>query len=68
MGRTISLLGMVIFTFGVVALSSLTRPPRYVRLPASPRDENQGVRPRLAPQLARRVLPAYAYDAPFSLN
>jgi hypothetical protein len=63
MGRTFSLLGMVMFTVGVVALSSLARRAPQPRLP-SPSTEESGT---LAPP-PRRAIPVFAFEAPFSLN
>jgi len=63
MGRTFSLLGMVVFTVGVVALSSLARRTQPQPLPG-PRAE--GLSPPASPP--RRVIPVFAFDAPFSLN
>src|SRR5262249_40513003 len=61
MGRTISLLGVVVFAFGVVALSSLAR--RAQAAPAeTPRDEP----PRIPESPPRRAV--FAFDAPFSVN
>ncbi len=63
MGRTLSLLGMVFFTVGVVALSSLARQTRYT----PPPDSGDGWQTRLS-QPPPRAIPVFAYDAPFSLN
>ena len=63
MGRTISLVGMVVFTVGVIALSSLARRTSYT--PALVQPER---RPLVPEPLRRRVIPAFAYDSPFSLN
>jgi hypothetical protein len=63
MGRTLSLLGMVFFTVGVVALSSLARRAPYT----PPLATGDGWGNRLS-QPPRRAIPVFAYDAPFSLN
>jgi hypothetical protein len=63
MGRTFSLLGMVVFTVGVVALSSLARRTQSPPLSGLPDKVSRGPNPP-----PRRVIPAFAFDAPFSLN
>jgi hypothetical protein len=63
MGRSFSLLGVVMFTVGVVALSSLARRTQYPLLPPLP--DEHAKRPDSPP---RRVIPMFAYDSPFSLN
>jgi hypothetical protein len=63
MGRTFSLLGMVVFTVGVIALSSLAR-----RTQTAPPSSPDNPEPRKFSPPARPGLPAFAYDAPFSLN
>ena len=64
MGRTFSLLGLVVFTFGVVALSSLSRRTPSASPSALPYDRE----PRTEPQMSPRARPLFAYDVPFSLN
>jgi hypothetical protein len=63
MARTFSLLGMVVFTVGVIALSSLAR-----RTHTAPLSSLDNPEPRKFSPPARRMLPAFAYEAPFSLN
>jgi hypothetical protein len=63
MGRTFSLVGVVMFTVGVIALSSLARrtmPQQAEGLPERA--------PRVPDILGRRVIPVFAFDSPFSLN
>jgi hypothetical protein len=62
MGRTLSLVGVVMFTVGVFALSSLARrsTPQLARVP----DKS----PLLPERFERRVIPVFAFDSPFSLN
>lgn len=63
MGRTFSLLGLTVFTVGVVVLSSLAR---GARKPAFVTLSDKKTKRLNAPP--RRVIPVFAYDAPFSLN
>ena len=67
MGRTLSLLGVVMFTVGVVALSSLARRNQGFAL-AAPRRQTPPQPPRATEICGRQFIPAFAYDAPFSLN
>jgi hypothetical protein len=64
MGRTFSLLGLVVFTVGVVALSSLAR--RTPSAPPSAFPDDAESREGNPP--ARRAPSVFAYDTPFSLN
>jgi hypothetical protein len=62
MGRCLSLLGMMVFTVGVVALSSLARgAAQPAALPQNDTPKTCGC-PRPA------VMPALSFHAPFSLN
>jgi hypothetical protein len=64
MGRCLSLIGMMVFTLGVVAVASAVKQPARPALP--PENDNPpapaGNHPRF------RTLPALAYPARFSLN
>jgi hypothetical protein len=64
MGRYLSLLGMVVFTLGVVALASITRSPS--RQPASPPSSGPDLTP--AGGICAGSLSARLYRAAFSLN
>ena len=64
MGRTFSLLGLVVFTVGVVALSSLARRTK-IDSPQHDSMDNPAIDPTPAP---RRAIPVFAFNAPFSLN
>ena len=64
MGRTLSLVGVVVFAVGVVALSSLARQTRQISAAKLPRDHAPTPGPRLRP----RLIPAFAFDNPFSVN
>jgi hypothetical protein len=61
MGRTISLLGVVVFAFGVVALSSLARRAQAAPVENLP-DETRWI-PESSPRRA-----VFAFDTPYSLN
>jgi hypothetical protein len=64
MGRTLSLFGVVMFAFGVVALSSLARRTQpAASTPCLPEEDARG--PEVLP---RRIMPAFAFDTPFSMN
>jgi hypothetical protein len=63
MVRTFSLLGMVVFAAGVVALASLSRRAQLAPVAAQPREGSR--RPDYSP---RRLIPAFAFESPFSLN
>ena len=65
MGRTFSLVGVVVFAVGVVALSSLARRSRQ--------DSNAEWTEKHPPmpepiRLRPRIIPAFAFDSPFSVN
>ncbi len=63
MGRTFSLLGMVMFTVGIVALSSLTRRTQQVSLAGRLLKE-----PHSPARFPKRAIPVFCFEAPFSLN
>jgi hypothetical protein len=63
MSRTFSVLGLVMFTVGVVALSSLARQsqPKQFSVTTNREPSQRGF-------ATRRIIPAFAFDSPFSLN
>jgi hypothetical protein len=63
MGRTIALVGIAMFTVGVIALSSFAR--RTQNEPSPYLTARSPLKPESSP---RRILPAYAFDLPFSMN
>jgi hypothetical protein len=63
MGRTLSLVSVVVFAVGVVTLSSLARRTRQTSTAEMPVNRPQ---PRVLPR--PKIIPAFAYEAPFSLN
>jgi hypothetical protein len=63
MGRTLSLVGVVVFAVGVVTLSSLARRTWQNSTAELPADH-----PQRRPLPRPKINPAFSYDAPFSLN
>jgi hypothetical protein len=62
MGRTLSLLGLVMFAVGIVTLSSLARGTNGASSPDAMDNKANG------PIRRHRRIPAFSFDTPFSLN
>jgi hypothetical protein len=63
--RCLSLLGMMVFTLGVIALASAAPTPAPQALPPS-NDDNPGANRHRGPRFA--TLPALAFHVRFSVN
>jgi hypothetical protein len=66
MGRCLSLIGMMVFTLGVVAMTSLVKQPAPPSLP--PESDDNRLAPAPSNPRMRTIPAAFAYPARFSLN